>query len=80
MIRSLNGVEEFMTSNKTFDPTFLDKFSKCLESFDPKLVKSVDAQWKGFQTFSTFDTWKKCKPGDNSTQRVNGYIQKFKYS
>ena len=76
LIRALNGVEGFMKNNtkQTFDPKFVEKFTKCLERFDPKLLKSVDAQWKGFQTYSTTDNWKQCKPGDNGTQKVNYYI------
>ena len=43
-----------------FDRTFLNKFSDCLQKFDPNLSKSVDAQWQGFQNYSKSNVWKQC--------------------
>ena len=63
----LNGQDVI---DSEFDPDFLTKFTKCLEKIDPKLLKSVNFQWKGFQNYSKMDEWKQCDASINKTMPV----------
>ena len=65
-MRKLNDQDSI---DPKFDPEFLIEFTNCLKKLDPKLWTSVNAQWRGFQSFSKTDTWKQCDA--NSTNKVN---------
>ena len=82
---ALDGLQQFMKKHHQnvpnafyphiFDREFLYKLVKCFNYLDPKLLASVNAQWKGFKTFARSDgvqgkggKWTRCH--ENGTQWV----------
>ena len=71
----LNGMQRFMTGKPEFDPEFYDDLVKSLESVDPRLLESINAQWKGFKDYAALggnppeDVWEKC-PDEVSIMEV----------
>ena len=53
-----------MTGEPEFEPEFYDDLVRSLESVDPRLLESVNAQWKGFKDYAASggnppeDVWK----------------------
>ena len=63
----LNGINQLMTgSSEPYDPEFYNRLVECLNTVDQlRLLKVVDAQWKGFLDNSATlgtkaDPWKTC--------------------
>ena len=58
-------MQRFMTGKPELDPKFYDDLVKSLESVDPRLLESVNAQWKGFKDYAASggnppeDVWEK---------------------
>ena len=69
LLESLNGIQMLMTGGDKFNREFYDELVPCLNSFDPLLLESVNAQWKGFKEYASTggnppsDIWRPCKPG-----------------
>ena len=55
-----------MTGEPEFDPEIYDHLVRSLESVDPRLLESVNAQWKGFKDYAASggnppeDVWESC--------------------
>ena len=66
LLDSLNGVQKFMTGEDEFDREFYDELTQCLNKLDPKLLESVNAQWRGFKGYAASggnppeDVWRGC--------------------
>lgn len=72
LLDSLNGMQHLLTGEDEYDPKFYAELVECLESVDPKLLPSVNAQWKGFKDYAgrggaPDDEWKRCPPNDTYT-------------
>jgi len=74
LLNSLNGMQKLLTGEDEYDQKFYEELVECLESVDPKLLPSVNAQWKGFKDYAASggdppdDEWKSCPP--NNTYAV----------
>ena len=80
---ALDGLQQFMQKHQKdsaypdiFDRGFLSKLVKCINYIDPKLLLSVNAQWKGFKTYATSGgvpgngtEWKQCHEKGTSDVR-----------
>lgn len=66
---SLNGMQLLLTGEDQYDEEFYNELVVCLESVDPRLLESVNAQWKGFKDYAATggnppeDEWKQCSDG-----------------
>ena len=66
---SLNGMQEFMTGEHAFDLEFYNELTECINTIDPKLLESVNAQWTGFKNYAAsggnppVDIWRRCPEG-----------------
>ena len=63
----LNGINQLLTgSAEPYDPKFYERLVNCLNKIEePRLLKSVDAQWQGFLDNADVlgteeDPWKTC--------------------
>ena len=64
----LNGIKQLMTgSSEQYDHVFYKRLVNCLSEIEePRLLKVVEAQWKGFQDYANTsgtetDPWIKCE-------------------
>ena len=59
-------MQNLLTGENEYDPEFYAELVECLESVDPKLLESVNAQWTGFKDYAASggnppeDVWKNC--------------------
>ena len=62
-------MQHLLTGENQYDQEFYDELVQCLESVDPRLLESVNAQWKGFKDYAATggnppeDEWKQCPEG-----------------
>ena len=69
LLDSLNGMQKHMTGEDQFNLEFYHELTECLNKLDPKLLESVNAQWKGFKDYAASggnppdDVWKSCPEG-----------------
>jgi len=79
---SLNGMQNLLTGENEYDPEFYAELVECLESVDPKLLESVNAQWTGFKDYAASggnppeDVWKNCS-SDLQWFEVNCTVQEY---
>ena len=65
-----------MTGKDIFNPEFLDDLVYCFEKLDPKLLRSVNFQWKGLKAYAESngtipsDIWKRCTKDEKGTEFV----------
>ena len=58
-----------MTGEAEYDPEFYNALVKILKEIDPRLLESVNAQWKGFKDYAASggnppeDVWETCPDG-----------------
>ena len=68
-----------MTGEAEYDPEFYNAFVKILKEIDPRLLESVNAQWKGFKDYAASggnppeDVWETC-PDGYQVQKVFGHL------
>ena len=66
LLDSLNGMQKFMTGDEQFNHEFYEDLVQCLNKLDPRLHKSVNAQWTGFKEYAAsggnppVDVWQQC--------------------
>ena len=66
LLDSLNGMQKFMTGNEQFNHEFYEDLVQCLNTLDPRLHESVNAQWRGFKEYAAsggnppVDVWQQC--------------------
>ena len=66
---SLNGMQLLMTGEAEYNPEFYNALVKILKEIDPRLLESVNAQWKGFKDYAASggnppeDVWETCPDG-----------------
>ena len=70
-------MQSFMTGKPEFGPEFYDDLIKSLESIDPRLLESVNAQWKGFKDYAASggnppeDVWENCPDDYQVIKRIH---------
>ena len=58
-----------MTGEDEYDTEFYDSLVQCLNTLDPRLLESVNAQWTGFKDYAGAggnppeDVWEQCPEG-----------------
>ena len=68
MLRMLNGMQDLLTGEPTFDPVLYQTLLECFDIFDPELLPVSDANWQGLHNYSDTggnppdDPWPPCDP------------------
>ena len=70
LLYAFDGMQQFMKEHVVNDPdypdvvnrSFLYELVDCFNEIDPNLLESVNAQWKGFKKYATWNDsdWKHC--------------------
>ncbi len=65
MLYALDGMQELMTGEETFDRDLYDDIVSCFDQFDPGLMVAQDAEWAGIMEYAVAggteeDPWLSC--------------------